>query len=228
MRILSIFVDESGDFGPYERFNPFYIFTLLFHDQRKPIQLQLDRLKHHLPELGFPEDHCFHAGPLIRREEDYQYLTITQRRRLLNAITAFARGIKVSYVPIVAEKKNFENEVSLTIDLSKKLSRFIRDNYLFFQSFDNVIVYYDNGQVELTKILASVFSTMLSNVEFRKVIPADYRLFQVADLLCTFELIRLKSGRNMLSKSEAAFFGNTRDMKKNYLKHLDALAFHSE
>ena len=44
-------------------------------------------------------------------------------------------------------------------------------------------VYYDNGQVEVNKILAAVFSTLLDNVEFRKVMPSDYRLFQVADIV---------------------------------------------
>jgi hypothetical protein len=27
---LSVFIDESGDFGPYERHAPYYIITLLF------------------------------------------------------------------------------------------------------------------------------------------------------------------------------------------------------
>ena len=44
----------------------------------------------------------------------------------------------------------------------------------------------------MNKLLASVFAVMLPQVEFRKVIPADYRLFQVADLFCTLELVSLK------------------------------------
>lgn len=34
--------------------------------------------------------------------------------------------------------------------------------------------YIDNGQVELTKILTAVFSTLYANIEFRKVSPVDY------------------------------------------------------
>ena len=70
----------------------------------------------------------------------------------------------------------------------------------------------------MNKLLASVFAVMLPQVEFRKVIPADYRLFQVADLFCTLELVSLKDERHIMSKSEEAFFGSMRDMKKNYLK----------
>lgn len=29
---LSIFIDESGDFGKYDYQSPFYILTLVFHD----------------------------------------------------------------------------------------------------------------------------------------------------------------------------------------------------
>ena len=60
------------------------------------------------------------------------------------------------------------------------------------------------------QLLATVFSILLPQTEIRKVTPVNYRLFQVADLICTFELIYLKSEEN--------FFGSMRDMKKNYLK----------
>ena len=30
---LSIFIDESGDFGPYDFRSPYYIITMVFHDQ---------------------------------------------------------------------------------------------------------------------------------------------------------------------------------------------------
>lgn len=61
--------------------------------------------------------------------------------------------------------------------------------------YDNICVkvYYDNGQVEVTRILSSVFNALLENVEFRKVTPADYRLFQVADLICSLKLVELKA-----------------------------------
>ncbi len=77
-----------------------------------------------------------------------------------------------------------------------------------------------NGQVELTKILTSVFHTLYVQVEFRKVKPMNYKLFQVADLLCTMELLREKADANIFSRSEQEFFGSVRNFKKNYLKLL--------
>ena len=59
-----------------------------------------------------------------------------------------------------------------------------------------------------------------SNPIFRKVMPSEYKLFQAADLLCSLTLIKLKLENGMFSKSEEIFFGNIRDLKKNYLKPL--------
>lgn len=83
-----------------------------------------------------------------------------------------------------------------------------------------MIQYYDNGQVEVTRILSSVFNALLENVEFKKVFPTDYRLFQVADLICTLKLTELKMLGHHLSKSEVYFFNDERTLKKNYLKPL--------
>ena len=102
--------------------------------------------------------------------------------------------------------------------MSKQISLFIKEHYEFLLSFDLVKIYYDNGQVELNKILSSLFYAFLPHVEFRKVTPSDYRLFQVADMICTFELLKLKIENNCFSKSERIFFGTVNDLKRNYLK----------
>ena len=47
----------------------------------------------------------------------------------------------------------------------------------------------------------------------------DYKLFQIADLICTIELPAEKAETNSLTNSELDFFDNIRDLK-NYLKHL--------
>ena len=102
--------------------------------------------------------------------------------------------------------------------LSKQLASFIRENYTDFLTYDKIKVYYDNGQIELTRILSLVLNALLPKVEFRRVIPSDYRLFQVADLICTLELERLKMENKMISKHELEFWGKESEFKKNYLK----------
>ena len=102
-----------------------------------------------------------------------------------------------------------------------KASIFVYKKYYDeFLAFDDVKIYYDNGQVEVSKLLSSVFNVLLPNPFFRKVMPTDYKLFQVADFICTMELLNMKLESNLFSKSEKIFFGNKRDLKQNYLKAL--------
>lgn len=49
-------------------------------------------------------------------------------------------------------------------------------------------------------------------------LPSDYRLFQVADLICTLELLRAKTERGNLSNSEQKIFRSKRELKKDFLK----------
>ena len=57
MRELSIFVDESGDFGEYDFHSPFYIISLVFHDQNIDITEDLKKLERELSNIGWSE-HC--------------------------------------------------------------------------------------------------------------------------------------------------------------------------
>ena len=72
--------------------------------------------------------------------------------------------------------------------------------------------------MELTKILTTLFNVMFSNVEFRKVKPVEYKLFQVADLVCTLELLSAKAETDLFSNSEMEFFHSVKEFKKNYYK----------
>lgn len=218
MKELSVFIDESGDFGEYELHSPYYIVTMVFHDQSTSISSALDYLETELSRLPL-HNHCIHTGPIIRKEENYSLMSIPERRRIFNKMVAFIRQVDIRYKCFCVEKKHIDNVIEQTGKLSKLISSFIRDHYSEFLNYDVVKIYYDNGQIELNKILSSVFNVMLPVVEFRKVVPSQYKLFQVADLICTMYLLRIKMEKKQLSNSELAFFGNIRDLKKNYLKH---------
>lgn len=219
MKELSIFIDESGDFGEYSVHSPYYIITMVFHDQGEDIQPAIARLNKELSYLHL-DNICIHTGPIIRKEEIYADMLIDERRRIFNKIVSFIRQINIRYKCFHIEKKHISDVVEASGKLSKQISQFVRDNYEEFLSYDEVKLYYDNGQVEVSKILSSVFNALLPNPIFRKVMPKEYKLFQVADLLCTMDLVRLKIENNLFSKSELLFFGNIRDLKKNYLKPL--------
>lgn len=219
MKELSVFIDESGDFGEYDVHSPYYIITMVFHDQNEDIQPAISKLNAELSFLRL-ESLCIHTGPIIRKEEIFVNMSVEERRRIFNKMVAFIRQVNIRYKCFYIEKKHIADVVEASGKLSKQISRFIHHHYEDFLCFDSVKIYYDNGQIEVSKILSSVFNALLPNPVFRKVMPSEYKLFQAADLLCTLELVKLKLENNMFSKSEEVFFGNIRDLKKNYLKPL--------
>lgn len=220
MKELSIFIDESGDFGEYNSHSPYYIISMVFHDQKYDIQPTILRLNRELSNIGL-SNLCIHTGPIIRKEEIYINMTISERRCIFNKMIAFIRQVEIHHHSFYVEKRRFKDVVEIIGNLSKQISNFILTHYEFFSSYDDVKIYYDNGQVEVSKILSSIFNSLLPNPIFRKVMPIDYKLFQVTDLICSMELIKLKLQYNSLSKSELNFFGNIRDLKKNYLKPIE-------
>ena len=224
MRELSIFIDEVGDFGPYVLHSPYYIVTLVFHDQSIDISADIDRFNSEIRVCGLP-DYTVHAGPLIRREREYLHMNLQERKRIFNRLYNFARVTEITYHTIIVEKRQLDEEMDLTIRITKQLSAFLRSHLETFTKYDRIVAYYDYGQRDLTRSLASVFNTVLNSVEFRKIEPAKYKLFQVADMLCTLELLSLKMERKALTKSELTFFKSAKDLYKSYLRAVQKKRF---
>ena len=65
MNSLSIFVDESGDFGAYNHITPYYIITMILHDQSMDISEQVRNLDAKVRSLGYGEKFAIHTAPLI-------------------------------------------------------------------------------------------------------------------------------------------------------------------
>lgn len=224
MKELSIFVDESGDFGEYSAHSPYYIVTMILHDQSKDISSEITNLNIVLANLGY-ENHVVHTEPLIRREEDYKNLLPNERRSIFTKLYYFTTKCDIQYKSFVFQKKDFENTLKLEGRMAREISLFIRENLAYFKKYDQVILYYDNGQHELNRILNTVLATELVDYDVRKVLPSDYKLFQAADLICTLELLRLKSETGNLTRSEILIFHSKRDLKKDFLRGIHKKMF---
>jgi len=221
---LSVFIDESGVFGPYESHSPYYIVTLLFHDQSVSITESIKVFTNKLLQSNLPG--CtIHSGPLIRREFEYRDISMLERKRIFNIIYNFSRTTDIKYHSFIVEKRQLVEEIDLVIRFTKLLSVFLSKHMKILMEYDRIVVYYDYGQKELTKILASSFNTVLNNVRFKKAIPTDYMLLQATDMICTLELLAIKAKRKQLSKSELAFFKSEKDLYKSYLRAIQQKRF---
>lgn len=226
---LSIFVDESGDFGKYDEKCPFYIVSLIFHEQDKSIINEIQILDNFLIENNL-KNHTIHTAPLIRKEKSYALTDIKLRHKIFQKLFNFVKNIDISYKTIVVDKKFRPTQLGITKAIAAELFSFIRQNYSYFKDFDNIIIYYDNGQFQLTNILAAIFSGIFGeNFEYKTAYPGNYKLFQTADLICTLTLIQAKLLKNKkLTNSEEIFFGSAGKLRKNYLKFLEKIEFENK
>ena len=109
--------------------------------------------------------------------------------------------------------------------LKRQLADFITAHRIDLFDVESIKVYYDCGQAPVTNLLHKTFEEELGkHVEFAQgVHPENYRLFQLADLVCSLHLIerRLAEGDPMTT-SEMRLFGGPRDFKRNILKKIKA------
>jgi hypothetical protein len=207
-----------------------YILSLVFHDQSDDISGHLDKIHDALRARGLPPDHAIHTGPLVRREKDYEWLKMAERRAIFRVLVDFVRMSDVTHHSWVFSKRELGDTDQLVSAMSRELGALIRSSHEYFSSWDRVVIYYDNGQKELTNLVNSVFNAHLTNVEVRKVVPSGYSLFQAADLCCTLALLRTKIETVGLSSSERDFFSTPKDgaeraLKKGYFKTMDRMRF---
>lgn len=71
MKELSVFIDESGDFGEVKVRLAYYLVTFVFHNQNEDIDLQVSKLENSIKNAGFSVEYI-HTGPVIRREDIFK------------------------------------------------------------------------------------------------------------------------------------------------------------
>jgi len=208
LKSLSIFVDESGDLGDYCHHSPYYILTCVFHEQDQPLEEHIQKFRQSLQSIQAEASRAVHTAPLIRREDQYKHQKIDERRKQLYKLLNFTFASPVTYKSFIYEKRRFADSFAMTGAMSRDFAAFLKDNFDYFQSFDQIVVYYDNGQIPINQLLNSVLNALFFNVDFRRALSHDYCLLQSADLICTMEMLAMKLERNALSRSENLFSTN--------------------
>ena len=226
-KTLSVFVDESGRFQHPDRDSRFYIVGMVFHNQCDDISSAVEDFRRSISGLGLdPDRFVFHAGPLIRREKGYEFFSRNMRGRIYNRMMTFARRINFKCHCLIADKKYVNSALQIVSRLQAQFDEFLLTHKAAIAAVDRIKVYYDYGQSPVTKILQRSFTSIGDKVEFAiGVQPRRYMLFQLADLICTLNLVALKirSG-DRLTDSEYKFFGGKSAFRRNEAKFLAAHA----
>lgn len=153
----------------------------------------------------------------------YKGLEMEVRKKMLACFEAFCRRAPFSCKSFSYKRSEVEEPSLFTARFKRDLVVFLTDNLEYFQNFDCVKIYYDNGQQMVTAALHSALDFILSKeaVLYRMANAREYRLSQVADCICTLELTDIKFQRNELTETDIKVFGtNYSAFRKNHLKHI--------
>ncbi len=216
MRELSLFCDESGSEAGGPRY---YILTLVLHDQAKPLDVPLALYEQSLRDKGLP-DIPLHTSPLMNGNDDYQGMGMQQRKSLLMTFLTMFRHLPISYKTFVYATDVSHEPAVLSARMRRDLVNFIFDNLAFFQDFNEVKLYYDNGQSVVTNSLHDALGYALAReaVQYKISSQTDYRLAQAADLICTVELTALKYKDGTTTRTDDKVFGTWRSFRENFYK----------
>ena len=202
---FNIFIDESGDFGFVKESSDLYAVSFTLHESSDSIETELKYLNEKLKSLNY--NGMIHLAYLIAKRGDYSHFNFEKRKSIFWSIFYFSSRVKVKIRTIIIDKKYINKKTQLNVALAREISHFINANKEYLDSFDRIVIYYDNGQETLATILDALFA---SNPKVERRIDFDHikkRLFQVSDMLTVIDKIDYKRKNNIpLTKAETFFF----------------------
>lgn len=219
MAELSIFIDESGDLGEV---SAYYLLALVFHEQDADISQNIRRYELSLSDRALDQI-PMHVNPLINGNDNYRNLNKETRSRMLSVFRVFAMDLPFTYRCIAYKKSELGKQVDKFSERAKRdIEQIVNGNLAYFQSFDSIKIYYDNGQSEITSIIRKVFAKSLFKdaIMHRNADPEKFYLLQVADYVCTLELTEIKYQKHIETATDRIFFGTHALFRKNFLKRL--------
>jgi hypothetical protein len=220
---LNLHIDESGNQDLSEGL---YLVTVVMHDHGEDIETPIERYVERLAVAGLP-DIPFHGKDLLHGNEDYAALNPSDRKRLLAQFSRFVRELPVSYITFRFDGVDIHDRFELEAKIRRDLAAAVYDHLAYFQMFDTISVYYDNGQGAVSVALHDALDYVLARnvADYR---DADYgarRLLQVADYICTVERAALAYDASSQTKTQERFFGNRREFAQTFMKQLKRKRF---
>lgn len=130
----------------------YFILTLVLHDQHGSIASDISIYEQYLTAADMPNI-PFHSEPLLNGHGMYEDLSLEQRKKLLTSFAPLVRFLPVKYKTLVYQRSHFDSIDKLTARMKRDISSLFFDKLEFFQSFDHVKLYYDNGQEIIKRAL---------------------------------------------------------------------------
>ena len=191
---------------------------MVFHESAAPLFAQISELEYRLSLLDL-EEHCVHTSPAIRGEGEYFGTDIVVRRKVLSYFSAFVRKSPLRFKTFFVNKQDGCSEQDVVASLRATMETFMAENFDRLCSYKDIVVAYDKGQLQLSKLISDMFSRRFPAVRLTKTLPIYSRIFQVADFVCTLKRIALRLEREgSLARVEDKFFGSIANFKKNWLQ----------
>ncbi len=209
---LNIFVDETGEFGCKANSSELYGVSFTFHEHEDDILPELNKLNDRLQRIGYTG--MIHMADLIMRRGDYKNFNIKTRKSIFNAIYQFSRKIPVKYCSILINKNFINNKSQLRQKIAVEINKIINKYEKYFEKFDIIIMYYDNGQETLGIILESIFSRFTGFEHREKFNHKEKRLFQVSDMLTFIDKYDYKYKNKLTFTNGENYFFTQEDIRK--------------
>ena len=229
MRTLKVFIDESGTYrntgdGEIIVNDRFYAISLVFYEDDDS-NLQLIRnLNEHLKVVGYKESIKVHCMPLINRDDQFSKTFLPENvRYIFGAMNFYLRKMPIKHITILLD--NLKTDRSFNSYFETEIQKVLNNNAAFFKQYDQIALYYDNGQIIVKQIVKNSFDATGISVEFIPIgIQEDdkYRLYEMCDYLCSMTLSGYRLENSCSTKAEKSLFGHSyRDFRKTYLSAIE-------
>ncbi len=215
MKRLNVFVDETGEFGFGNKSSKLYGISFTFHNQDDNIKDEINNLNERLKRIGY--NGMIHMADLIMKRGEYSNFSIDIRKKIFQSIYLFSKKVPVKFYTIIIDKKYTNSQKVLKRKIILEIEKMFERNKNYFNKFDKIILYYDNGQKELGKILDKEFSDFKNYQHIAEFNHIEKRLFQVSDMLTYIDKLEYKyQNKENLNKGEKYFFSDIRLKKLIY------------
>ena len=210
--ILKIYIDETGDTNYGKGASEIFGISMVFHESKNNIDKELSNLNYVLKQVGF-ENQMVHTTVLINNKDNQYKMNVFERKKIINILFHFYSIANINSKSFFINKKEIKDKDTLQLRFTRELKQFVNNHLEYFLSFDKVIVYFDDGQIQLGRIIRKVFGLLSNFIQIKDFDKVNERLFQVADMITFFDKIIYKIKYNIIFNTIEIKFYSKKEIK---------------